>query len=444
MNPSPRRLLSLDALRGCTVAAMLLVNDPGDWGHVYAPLDHSVWNGCTPTDLVFPFFLFVVGVSVALSMVPRREQGATARSLIGAALWRALRIVGLGVLINVLAWWWMPGVHLRFPGVLQRIGVCFAVVALFAVYTRPRVQWAAILVVLLGYWGLLHWGGSLDPWVNIVSRTDTAVFGRFVYLIDPTTGRGHDPEGLLSTLPSIATTLLGLRAGSWLRAEKQRALLIGGIVSVVLGAIWSLWLPLNKNLWTPSFVLWCAGWAMLAVLVFHVLIDRRGWPPIGRRFGVNAIAAYAGSELMQIVLPALGWQDPMYQHAIASWVTPMAGPYVRLAGLGDSVRRGMVGHRVVHGSTSLVSQALGAKELREVRQKSATHAEGFVWPMLARRLPTDTRVCRLMLPLSQSPHLPRMCWLSAIVARVRCVPNTRWPLTARPSPMVRISSNPIW
>jgi predicted acyltransferase len=328
MNAAARRLLSLDALRGCTVAAMLLVNDPGDWDHVYAPLDHSPWNGCTPTDLVFPFFLFVVGVSVALSMLPRQEQGMASSVLMRGALWRALRILGLGVLINVLAWWWMPGVHLRFPGVLQRIGVCFAVVSVFALYTKPRFQWGAIVVILLGYGGLLRLGGSLDRWVNIVSRTDTAVFGHFVYLIDPATGRGHDPEGLLSTLPSIVTALLGLRAGCWLRQGALKPLLLGGMAAVVLGALWSLWLPLNKNLWTSSFVLWCGGWATLALLAFHLLIDQRNWPASGRRFGVNAIAAYAGSELMQIVLPALGWQEPLYRHGFASWITPLAGPYV--------------------------------------------------------------------------------------------------------------------
>ncbi|HEY0197407.1 MAG TPA: heparan-alpha-glucosaminide N-acetyltransferase domain-containing protein [Rhodanobacter sp.] len=328
MNAPSRRLASLDALRGCTVAAMLLVNDPGDWSHVYAPLEHSAWNGCTPTDLVFPFFLFIVGVSVALAMLPRLEQGAVAASLTRAAMWRALRILGLGVAINVLAWLLLPDVHLRFPGVLQRIGVCFAGVALFAVYTRPRTQWIAIAALLLGYWGLLLAGGSLEPWLNIASRTDSAVFGRFVYLIDPATGRGHDPEGLLSTLPSLATTLLGLRAGCWLRQERLRALLVFGVASLLLGALWSLWLPLNKNLWTPSFVLWCAGLATLALLLFHWLVDRRGWPAIGRRFGVNAIAAYAGSELMQILLPATGVQDAFYQHAFAGWMTPRFGPYI--------------------------------------------------------------------------------------------------------------------
>ena len=121
--------------------------------------------------------------------------------------------------------------------------------------------------------------------------------------------------------------MLGLRAGCRLRRGQLRPLLIAGIASLLLGALWSLWLPLNKNLWTPSFVLWCAGWATLALLAFHVLIDKRGWPAIGRRFGVNAIAAYAGSELMQIVLPSLG-QTWFYQHALAGWMTPLFGPWV--------------------------------------------------------------------------------------------------------------------
>ena len=328
MKMASPRLASLDALRGCTVAAMLLVNDPGDWGHVYWPLEHSAWNGCTPTDLVFPFFLFVVGVSVALAILPRLEQGGSAAALGRAALWRALRIVALGVAINVLAALLMPQAHLRFPGVLQRIGVCFAVVALLAMHTRPRTQWALIVTLLLGYWGLLLLGGSLQPWSNIASRVDSAVFGRFVYLIDPASGRGHDPEGLLSTLPSIATTLLGLRAGCWLRRGQLKPLLLAGLLSLLLGALWSVWLPWNKNLWTSSFVLWTGGWAMLALLACHWQIDLRGWPALGRRFGVNAIAAYAGSELMQILLPALGWQPLLYQRGLADWMTPWTGPSV--------------------------------------------------------------------------------------------------------------------
>ncbi|WP_266170889.1 acyltransferase family protein [Dyella subtropica] len=328
MTSRAARLGSVDALRGCTVAAMLLVNDPGDWDHVFAPLEHSAWNGCTPTDLVFPFFLFVVGVSVALAIGPRLEQGADRGVLMRAAGGRALRIVALGVLINVLAWLIMPGAHLRFPGVLQRIGVCFAAVAAFEIYASPRTQWASLAAILLGYWGLLTLGGSLEPWTNLVSRVDSAVFGPFVYQIDAVSGRGHDPEGLLGVLPSIATCLLGLRAGYWLRQERLKVLLLGAVVALALGAVWSLVFPFNKNLWTSSFVLWTGGWAMLALALFHVLVDKRGWPAWGRRFGVNAVAAYAGSELMQILLPGLRIQEPLYRGAFAGWITPMAGPYV--------------------------------------------------------------------------------------------------------------------
>jgi len=328
MTATSRRLMSLDALRGCTVAAMLLVNDPGDWDHVYAPLEHAQWHGCTPTDLIFPFFLFVMGVSAGFGIVPRIEQGADKAALFRAALMRALRIVVLGLAINLLAAWLLPGAHWRIPGVLQRIGLCFAATAACAIWLRPRTWWLAIAILLGGYWALLLAGGTLEPWNNIVSRFDSAIFGSTVYSIDAMSGRGHDPEGLLGTLPSFATSLFGLCASIWLRRGQRDRLLIAGIAAVLLAALWSYWLPFNKNLWTPSFALCCAGWAMLAMFVFHIAIDRWHWPAPGRRFGVNAIAAYAGSELMQILLPAFGWQQPIYEHLFSGWITPLAGPYV--------------------------------------------------------------------------------------------------------------------
>lgn len=328
MSASPRRLLSLDALRGCTVAAMLLVNDPGDWSHVYAPLEHAKWHGCTPTDLIFPFFLFVMGTAAGLSIVPRIEQGGDAAALLRAALLRALRIVALGLAINLLAAWLLPGAHWRIPGVLQRIGLCFAATAIFAIGFQVRTWWIAIAALLCGYSALLVSGDSLEPWDNIVSRIDSFIFGSSVYSIDAATGRGHDPEGLIGTLPSLATSLLGLCASIWLRRGQRLHLLTGGILALLLAALWSSLLPFNKNLWTPSFALWCAGWSMLAVLAFHIAIDRWRWPSLGRRFGINAITAYAGSELMQILLPAFGWQQPIYDHLFSGWITPIAGPYV--------------------------------------------------------------------------------------------------------------------
>ena len=324
----PSRFASVDALRGLTVAAMLLVNTPGDWGHVYGPLLHSEWNGCTPTDLVFPFFLFIVGVSIALGIVPRVEAGADILILRRAVLIRAAKIIGLGLLLHVLAFWLLDKPWFRPWGVLQRIGLSFAVAGLLALVTRARSQWLLITVLLLGYWALLAAGGSYAPWDNLASRIDAAMLGPMVYQFDPATGRGHDPEGLLSTLPSIATTLLGLRAGDWLQRGQTRRLLMAAAAALALGWIWSQVFPFNKNLWTSSYVLWTAGWAMLVLALCHVLIEGRKWPAVGRSFGVNAIAAYAGSAVMVYVFAALGWWDPIYRLGFSDWMTPRFGPYL--------------------------------------------------------------------------------------------------------------------
>lgn len=327
------RHASVDVLRGATVAAMLLVNDPGDWGHVWWPLEHAAWNGCTPTDLVFPLFLFIVGVSVSLAIGARVATGAPKAPLRRAAIGRAARIVGLGLLLNLVAWLAIPEAHLRIPGVLQRIGVCFALAALLAVDTGPRLRDAVLVVLLAGYGALLLAGG-MEPWTNPVSRADSAIFGAFVYAIDPATGRGHDPEGLLATLPALATTLLGMRAGTWLAAGDTRRLVAAAITCLVLGwtAQW-LW-PFNKNLWTPSYVLWTGGWSFALLALAHVLVDERGWRLPGRAFGVNAIAAYAGSGLMVYLLIALGIAPWLYRVAFASWMTPLFGPYVPSAAWG--------------------------------------------------------------------------------------------------------------
>jgi predicted acyltransferase len=324
----PTRFASVDALRGITVAAMLLVNTPGDWSHVYAPLLHSPWHGCTPADLVFPFFLFVVGVSIALGLRPRMEAGVPRAVLRRDVLLRALRIVLLGLGLHLVAWLALGPPYFRPWGVLQRIGLCFGVVGLLAVHTRARTQWLCLAALLLGYWVLLAMSGSYAPWTNFASRVDTAMLGPLAYQFDPGSGRGHDPEGLISTLGAIATTLLGLRSGDWLRAGKRHRLFVAGFVALVLAAIWAQMLPINKNLWTSSYVLWSGGWALLALLVCHIAIDLRGLPALGRRFGVNAIAAYAGSALMTYAFAALDWWQPIYRVGFAGWMTPRFGPYL--------------------------------------------------------------------------------------------------------------------
>lgn len=315
------RLASVDALRGITVAAMLLVNTPGDWGHVYAPLRHAHWHGCTLADLVFPTFLFVVGVSLALSLVPRREAGADLAHLSRAVLWRALRIVAIGLLLHVLAWWALDLPVFRPWGVLQRIGLCFALAGLAVLTLSPRVQW-----LLLVSAAVLAWGG-MAPGTNPFDRFDTALFAPGLYRYDAATGLGHDPEGLASTAGALATTLLGLRAGTWLRAGRVRTLGIAGLVALGLGGMWSWWLPLNKPLWPPSYVLWTGGIAMLALAALHVLVDRRGWPPLGRCFGVNAIAIYAGSIACVLLSIAGGVWAPLYRHAFEAPLLPWIGSH---------------------------------------------------------------------------------------------------------------------
>jgi len=319
---------SVDVLRGWSVGAMLLVNNPGDWGHVYRQLEHAAWHGCTTTDLVFPFFLFIVGVSISLGLAPRVERGADKVELRRVILWRAAKIIALGLVLHALAFWWLNQDRFRPWGVLQRIGLCYLIAAFVVLQMRAPRQWLLIGALLFGYWLLLAAGGSYEPFENIASRVDTHLLGRMTYQFDPVTGRGHDPEGLLSTLGALATTLLGVRAGDWLRHGQSRRLLQAGIVAIVLGAGWSVLLPLNKNLWTPSYVLWTAGWAAFALWCAHRLVDLLGMRAVGRRFGVNAIAVYAGSAVMVYALAGLGWSEPIYVSVFAGWMTPRFGPYV--------------------------------------------------------------------------------------------------------------------
>ena len=324
---APARLDSVDALRGLTVAAMLLVNDAGDWGHVFAPLEHAAWHGCTPTDFVFPFFLVIVGVSITLALRARIDAGSDLSALRRGVLLRSLRIVVLGLILHAAAHWLMATREFRPMGVLQRIGLCFGIAGLIAIDTRPRTQWVIFGALLLGYWVLLVGAGTLAKEGNLAGRIDTALLGRFAYEFDPATARAHEPEGLLSTLGAIATTLLGVRAGDWLRRGRRARLWQAGVIALVAGALWSLLLPLNKQLWTSSYVLFSGGFALLALWAAHELVDRRRWPALGRSFGVNAIAAYAGAWLMVCLLVGLHLLEPLYRIGFG-WIVPLAGPYV--------------------------------------------------------------------------------------------------------------------
>jgi len=320
------RISSIDAVRGLTVAAMLLVNDAGDWSHIYPWLEHAEWHGCTPADFIFPTFMLVVGVSLQLALGRQLDAGAPAAPMARAVLLRGARIVLLGVVLNAIALLTMGGHGFRLLGVLQRIGICFALAGMIAVYLpHARAQWAALAAILLGYWALLTVGGGVEPHLNLADRIDTAVLGALSYQYDAATGLAHEPEGILSTLPSLGTVILGMRAGDWLRKGRIGTLALGGAAAMLIGGLWSLALPLNKQLWTSSFVLWTGGFGMLAIALAYQLIDVRGWPPLGRAMGVNAIAAYAGSWLAACLLSASGANRQIYQFVFRGPLAPLFG-----------------------------------------------------------------------------------------------------------------------
>jgi predicted acyltransferase len=303
------RLLSLDVFRGITVAAMILVNDPGDWGHIYAPLEHSKWNGCTPTDLVFPFFLFIVGVSIVYAMESKAAIAANHTKMILNALRRGVTLIVISMVIHMIL---HPGfTHWRFPGVLQRIGVVFFFCALLYIKVSQKTRDWLFVILLVGYYLLMNFVpvpdtgyASLEPATNMGAWLD-----RLVFTPNHLWSESHtwDPEGLLGTLPAIATGLFGIRVGSWLKrkdrddAVKVSWLFTYGTLAVILGLIWDLFFPINKALWTSSFVLYAGGWATIGLAFAYWLIDVQGYKKgIGFfvPFGANAITAYVLSDFV--------------------------------------------------------------------------------------------------------------------------------------------------
>ncbi|HUF23320.1 MAG TPA: heparan-alpha-glucosaminide N-acetyltransferase domain-containing protein [Vicinamibacterales bacterium] len=288
---TPPRLVSLDVFRGLTMASMVIVNNPGDWGNVYAPLLHAPWHGLTPTDLIFPFFLFIVGVSITLA----KRSSASAATIFR----RALLIFALGMLLALYPRFDFSTV--RIPGVLQRIAVCYLAVALIhrtagRSFSSGEAR-RAILITLTGamsllliYWALIF--RDLTPDGNLGAVIDRAIFGPHLWR----QSRTWDPEGLLSTLPAIATTLTGLAAGyviasEWTMREKLRALAIGSLAAMALGFAWSFAFPLNKSLWTSSYVLVTSGLAGLLLARLHGGLDNG-------RFGGSAVRGFGGFVIL--------------------------------------------------------------------------------------------------------------------------------------------------
>ncbi len=330
------RLVSLDVFRGLTMAAMVIVNNPGDWGNVYAPLLHAAWDGWTPTDLIFPFFLFIVGVSITLS---RKSTSS----------WAILRRGGvIFVLGLVLAGY--PRFDLdrwRIPGVLQRIAICYIVAALlYRATTGDRRRQGTLLLsggVLLSvvYWlVMMHvpppgsFAGDLSPEGNLGAVIDRALMGGHLWR------PRWDPEGLLSTVPAIATTLFGAVAGLCLAADltperKVRALTLAGIGGIVAGQMWNLVFPINKSLWTSSYVMFTAGAAaLLLALLFWVIDvkDWRGWTKPFVILGTNAITLFVASGLLVKTLALIrvttedGTAMSVSRYSYLNYFVPLASP----------------------------------------------------------------------------------------------------------------------
>jgi predicted acyltransferase len=341
------RLTSLDAFRGATIAGMILVNNPGSWSYVYAPLLHAEWHGWTPTDLIFPFFLFIVGVAMPISFGKRLARGDSKRGLARHVVTRSAILFGLGLFMALFPTFSDWGT-LRIPGVLQRIGVVYLVASTLYLTLGARGRWSALAVILLGYWALMtlvpvpgFGAGDLSPGGNLGAYLDRLILGQqHLYRADV-----WDPEGLLSTLPAVGTALLGIFTGEWLVSDraagaKVKGLLVASAVAVALGLLWDLLFPINKKIWTSSYVVFCAGMAGLILGAFYWMIELRARKKWSRPFviyGMNAIAVFVGSGLLTktlIKIPVAapdgqstsvyGW---MYRHLFASWAGPLHGSF---------------------------------------------------------------------------------------------------------------------
>ena len=291
------RIISVDIFRGLTIVLMILVNTPGTWSNVYAPFLHAKWHGYTPTDLVFPFFLFIVGTSIAFAYQKKKGTPATYKKI----TIRSLKLIGLGLFLGAFAISF-PFVKdfadIRFPGVLQRIGVVFFFAAILFINFNWKTLVGICAVLLIGYWLLMGYvpvEGMESTFErapnNLANYIDVKVLGTHNYKPD------YDPEGLLSTIPSIASSLLGIFTGLILtsKREKKETILVGlGVIMLMIGYIWDMVFPINKALWSSSFVMVTAGWANIFLALIYFLTDVKGiqFGSIFKKVGANAITLY--------------------------------------------------------------------------------------------------------------------------------------------------------
>ena len=335
------RLISLDAFRGITIAGMILVNNPGSWTYVYPQLRHSNWHGVTFTDLIFPFFLFIVGVAMTLSMPKRLEAGASKRSMMLLVTRRTLIIFALGMFLSGFPYFDLSTI--RIPGVLQRIALCYFFTSIIVLNTKWKGQayWAAGLLAF--YWLAMN----LIP-VPGFGAGDLSPEGNFAAFIDQKLLTGHmwsqtktwDPEGLFSTIPAIATTLTGVLTGWWLKADKTKIektvwMLIAGNLGLFLGWIMDMWFPWNKAIWTSSYVVYTTGFALIFLAFCYWSVEVMNWRKWTRPFvlyGMNSIAVFVLSGIVARITFLIKFTNPdqttsnlqqvLYHAIYTSWLPP--------------------------------------------------------------------------------------------------------------------------
>lgn len=335
---APKRLESLDVFRGITIAGMILVNSPGN-DHAYRAVRHADWHGWTPADFVFPSFLFIMGASMAISLGRRLDRGESPARLLRQVLWRTGVIFSLGLIINVFDSGSLEG--FRVMGVMQRISLCYLVSCLFFLQSGPRIQAAAAAAFLLGYWALMTllpvpgFGASqftLEG--NLASYLDKLLLGRHMG------SATHDQEGILSTIPALASALAGVLAGQWVRshrthARKSATLLACGAVCILLGGLWGAIFPINKHIWTSSYALFTSGIALGVFAMCYGAIEILDWKAWGKPFqvfGRNPLLSYFLSGLFYGVMEFVTMTLPnglpgnlkswLCEKFFGSWMTP--------------------------------------------------------------------------------------------------------------------------
>lgn len=333
-----KRLMALDVFRGLTICLMIIVNNPGSWAYVYPPLRHAEWNGYTPTDLVFPFFMFIVGVSLfySFSKVDRSDKNPLLRKIIK----RTFLIFLCGFFLNIFPFFNFEKV--RIMGVLQRIALSYGLAAILVLYLKPRMLKWAMVIILFTYWGLLYLSPMAQPLSlegNLVRLVDLRILGeQHMY---KGFGIPFDPEGLLSSLPGVSTILLGYFIAMIIKSKEVlikriQKLVLAGLLLLALGMIWNHWFPINKPIWSSSYVLVTAGWATLSLAILLYLIDALGIKKIFMPFvhyGVNPLfvymlsGVYVQTILFLIKIPMNGKEVSFYSYMFNSWFQPLFGNF---------------------------------------------------------------------------------------------------------------------